>query len=212
MTVAETGAAPGTRVTGTTPYPWPWDGDLTPSATTLLVVAEAGSGAPAGYRAPLERERITALATALRAAGGRVVAATTRRPARAGELRPGSTGPVPAWTALLDADLVDDAVVAHGLDAHHGSDLELVLSTTGTRRLLLAGAQLEVSVHSTMRTANDRGLECLLVADACLSGDPDLAGAAVSMVEMSGGIFGAVGSTAAVLAALAGTPYTTPDP
>ena len=202
MTAATgTGAGAGTTVAGTTPYPWPWDGDLTASATTLLVVAEGG-GAASTPDAAL-RARLHALAVALRGAGGRVVAVTTRRPARAGGPGPGSTSAAPAWTGLLDAALVDDAVVAQGLDAYHGSDLELVLATTGARRLLVAGSQLEVSVHSTLRSANDRGLECLLVVDACVPAEERLVAAAVSTVEMSGGIFGAVGTTAAVVDALA---------
>ncbi len=53
-----------------------------------------------------------------------------------------------------------------------------------------------------MRSANDRGYECLLVVDACAPLDPDLVAPATSMVEMSGGIFGAIGTTDPVLAAL----------
>ena len=67
-------------------------------------------------------------------------------------------------------------------------------------------------MHSTMRSANDRGYECLLVVDACAPLDPDLVPPAISMVEMSGGIFGAVGTTAPVLAALAAAPATDPIP
>jgi nicotinamidase-related amidase len=67
---------------------------------------------------------------------------------------------------------------------------------------VICGQWLETGVHSTMRSANDRGYECLLALDACVPYDPDLVPAARSQVEMSGGIFGAVGETAAVLAAL----------
>ena len=67
---------------------------------------------------------------------------------------------------------------------------------------MLCGQWLETGVHSTIRSANDRGYECLLALDACIPYDPDLAPAARSQIEMSGGIFGAVGDTAAVLAAL----------
>ena len=52
-----------------------------------------------------------------------------------------------------------------------------------------------------MRSANDRGYECLLVADATTAIDPDVTPRALSMVEMSGGIFGAIGYTGAVTAA-----------
>ncbi len=57
-----------------------------------------------------------------------------------------------------------------------------------------------------MRDANDRGYECLLVLDACVPIDPDLVTASVSSIEMSGGIFGAVGTSADVIAALTTVP------
>jgi nicotinamidase-related amidase len=60
---------------------------------------------------------------------------------------------------------------------------------------------MEGPVHSTMRSANDRGLECLLVIDGCAPLDPTLAEAGVRIIEMSGGIFGAVAPSQAVLSA-----------
>ena len=89
-----------------------------------------------------------------------------------------------------------------GLDAFHGTPLDDVLRRSGRTHLLIAGHGLEGPVHSTMRSANDRGYECLLVADAASAGDPTLRRSAVSQVEMSGGIFGAVGSLDHVLTAL----------
>ena len=94
-------------------------------------------------------------------------------------------------------------VTAAGIDAFYGSPLDPVLRSRRTDLLLLVGLGLETTVHSTMRSANDRGFECLLVVDACAPLDPDAVPNAVSMVEMSGGIFGAVGLTDPVLAALA---------
>ena len=81
-----------------------------------------------------------------------------------------------------------------------------MLRTGRIRRLLLAGVGLETCVHSTMRDANDRGYECLLVLDACVPIDPSLVPASVSSIEMSGGIFGAVGTSADVIAALSTPP------
>jgi len=183
-------------VAGTTPYPWPWDGDLTAAATALLVVVQ--DGADAGC--PAVRQRTGALARGLRAAGGRVIAATTRRPARTG---PPPRGDDRSWSGLVAPELVDVAVVAQGIDAFYGSDLELLLTAAGTRRLLLAGTPLETCVHSSLRAANDRGLECLLLQDVCVAAEPALVAASVSMVEMSGGIFGAVGTSTAALTAWA---------
>ena len=87
-----------------------------------------------------------------------------------------------------------------------------VRTTFGATHLLVAGLGLEGPVHSTMRGANDMGYECLLVLDASAPLAPDLVGPSRSMVEMSGGIFGAVGATADVLAALRPLPTTAPAP
>lgn len=57
-------------------------------------------------------------------------------------------------------------------------------------------------MHSTMREGNDRGYECLLAEDATGSVDEGLKGAAVNMVQIEGGIFGAVASTLDVLVGL----------
>ena len=86
--------------------------------------------------------------------------------------------------------------------ARRGDSLDALLRSLGRDQLLLTGSWLETSVHSTMRSANDRGYECLLVLDACTAYDPDLVAASRSQIEMSGGIFGAVGHTDDVLAAL----------
>ena len=92
-------------------------------------------------------------------------------------------------------------VRAAGIDGFYGSDLDPVLRRLGRSHLLLVGLGLETTVHSTMRRANDRGYECLLVADAALAIDDRLRPASISSIEMSGGIFGAVGATDPVLAA-----------
>jgi len=96
----------------------------------------------------------------------------------------------------------DRVIRAAGWSGFHGSELDAVLREARRDLLLLAGCCLELGVHSTMRAANDRGYECLLVADACASADPALTANALSTIEMSGGIFGAVGDAAAVAAAL----------
>jgi nicotinamidase-related amidase len=104
-------------------------------------------------------------------------------------------------SALADcaADIVVDAA---GLDGCYGGPLEPTLRGLGVDRVLLAGLGLAGPVHSTMRSLNDQGYECLLIADACSHEGPSTQDGAISSVLMSGGIFGAVGETAAVLAAL----------
>ncbi len=66
----------------------------------------------------------------------------------------------------------------------------------------MCGLGLEGPVHSTLRSANDRGFECLLVIDGCAAMDPTVADAAIRMIEMSGGIFGAVAQSELVLSGL----------
>lgn len=188
-----------TTVPATTPYPWPYDGVFAPGRAALLVLRSPRTPPPAPV--------VGVVAAALRAAGGVVVSVTTAPPRRPGRATH-PIGRVPDPAADLDplpGAEVDHDVKAAGVDGFYASALDQVLRASARDQLLLAGAWLETSVHSTMRSANDRGYECLLLIDACTAHDAALLPAARSQVEMSGGIFGAVGTTADLLAAL--TPH-----
>lgn len=199
MTRLDHSVVPATHVAGTTPYPWPWNGDLDPRGTAVLLVVPAGgipNPRPAGagevaHAAALE------VVEAVRAAGGVVLRIETASPggAASGGVDPADPPPAP---------FADHVVRAAGVDGFFGSPLDALLRSLRVDRLVLVGTGLETSVHSTMRSANDRGYECLLVVDACAAHDPALVAASVSMIEMSGGIFGAVGSAHAVVDAFAG--------
>ncbi len=82
------------------------------------------------------------------------------------------------------------------------TELEPVLRVQGITHLLLAGCTTDVCVHCTLREANDRHFECLLIEDCCASGDAYAHAAAVHMVTVEGGIFGAVANAEAVVAGL----------
>jgi biuret amidohydrolase len=81
------------------------------------------------------------------------------------------------------------------------TDLELLLHLRGIRYLVLTGVTTDVCVHTTMREANDRGFECVIVSDATGATDRGNHDAALKMVTMQGGVFGAVASSAQLLEA-----------
>jgi nicotinamidase-related amidase len=89
-----------------------------------------------------------------------------------------------------------------GKGAFYATDLELMLRNAGIKSLIVTGVTTEVCVHTTVREANDRGFECLVLSDCCGSYFPDFHEVGLRMIAAQGGIFGWVAPSSALLAAL----------
>jgi biuret amidohydrolase len=89
-----------------------------------------------------------------------------------------------------------------GKGAFYATELDLTLRCNGITHLVVTGITADVCVHTTMREASDRGYECLLLSDCTGATDYGNYLAALEMVKMQGGVFGAVAPSAAFIAAL----------
>jgi nicotinamidase-related amidase len=223
------------------PYPWPYDGDLKPENTTLIVIdmqtdfcGKGGYIDLQGYDLTNSRaciEPIQKLLSRFRQGGFHIIHTreghrpdlsdlpankrwrSRRRPDGSSGLTgigdPGPCGRVlvrgePGWDIIPElAPLAGEPIIDKpGKGSFCATDLDMILRQRGIRNIVLTGITTDVCVHTTMREANDRGYECVLVGDCCAATDVGNHNAALKMITMQSGVFGAHTTSRALLEAL----------
>jgi biuret amidohydrolase len=99
---------------------------------------------------------------------------------------------------VADEPIVDKP----GKGAFFATDLGALLTNRAIRSLIVCGVTTEVCVSTTVREANDRGYDCLVLSDGCASYFPDFHSASIDMIKAQGGIFGWVGTAAEFVGSL----------
>jgi len=128
-----------------------------------------------------------------------------------GRLKAGIGDPGPMGRILVRGerghDIIDElkpragepVVDKPGKGAFYATDLDTILKSRGINQLIICGVTTEVCVNTTVREANDRGYDCLVLKDCVASYFPEFQEYALKMIKAQGGIFGWVGTSAQLL-------------
>jgi nicotinamidase-related amidase len=131
-----------------------------------------------------------------------------------GRLKAGIGDPGPMGRILVRGehghDIIDElkpapgepVVDKPGKGAFYATDLDAMLKNRGISQLVVCGVTTEVCVHTTVREANDRGYDCLVLEDCTGSYFPEFQAVGIKMIKAQGGIFGWVSDSARFLEAL----------